>query len=431
MKICVLGTGYVGLVVGTCFAEMGNSVICVDNNIKKIEQLKNYQIPIYEPGLEELIRNNIKEGRLVFTSDLDFAVKESSICFIAVGTPQSEDGSADLQYVCEVAESIAKSMNGYKIIVNKSTVPIGTAKKITKIIKSYSDYPFDIVSNPEFLKQGSAVDDFLRPDRIVIGVDSKKAEKIMYELYEPFVKNQNPIIMMDTKSAEMVKYASNSFLAVKISYINEIADICEKVGADIKKVKQGMCSDPRIGSKFLYPGIGYGGSCFPKDIKALIKTAENNNCNCLMIKSADEINKYQREFFINKINKKFDNNLFGKTFAIWGLAFKPKTNDMREAPSITIIDYLLKNGAKITAYDPKAIDVAKTIFKNTIEYANDAYSCLEKADALILVTEWNEFKNPDFDKIKTLLKKPIIFDGRNQYDKEQLKEQGFEYYCIG
>lgn len=431
MKICVIGTGYVGLVVGTCFAEVGNSVICVDNNIEKIKQLNNIEIPIYEPGLEELIKNNLSENRLQFSIDLDNAVKQSDICFIAVGTPQGEDGSADLQYVCAVAESIAKAMNGYKVIVDKSTVPVGTALKVAEIIKANTNHPFDIVSNPEFLKQGAAVDDFLRPDRVIIGAESEKAQNIMLELYSPFVKNQNPIITMDTKSAEMVKYASNSFLAVKISYINEIANICEKVGADINKVRKGMCADTRIGSKFLYSGIGYGGSCFPKDIKALIKTAEDNNCGCNILKSADAVNKLQREFFINKIVNRFGADLSGKTFAIWGLAFKPKTNDMREAPSVTIINSLLKKGAKIKAYDTKAIETAKSIFGNNIDYGNTAYSILENADALILVTEWNEFKNPDFKKIKSLLKNPIIFDGRNQYNKKMLKELGIEYYNIG
>ena len=431
MKICVIGTGYVGLVAGTCFAEMGNSVICIDNDINKLEQLKNGKIPIYEPGLEELVKTNLIENRLSFSDNLNKAVKESSICFIAVGTPPKEDNSANIQFVYDVAKDISKAMNGYKIIANKSTVPVGTAQKITEIIKANTAYNFDVVSNPEFLKQGAAVNDFLRPDRIIIGADSKKALKIMLELYAPFVKNQNPIITMDTKSAEMVKYASNSFLAVKISYINEIANICESVGADINKVRQGMCSDSRIGTRFLYPGLGYGGSCFPKDIKALIKTAQDNDCDCRMIKAADTINKLQRERFINKITSKFGKNLSGKIFALWGLSFKPKTNDMREAPSITVINYLLQKGAKIRAYDPKAQESAKSIFGDRIEYGVDSYSILKNADALILVTEWNEFKNPDFKKIKSSLKNPIIFDGRNQYDKNILKNMGFEYFHIG
>ena len=431
MKICVIGTGYVGLVAGTCFAEMGNNVICVDNNKEKLKDLEKGIIPIYEPELDNLITYNVKRRRLKFTDDLTSAVKASKVCFIAVGTPQGEDGSADLQYVYQVAEEIGKSMNGYKVIVDKSTVPVGTAEKVSTIIKQHTTYDFDVVSNPEFLKQGAAVEDFLRPDRIVIGADSNKAMQIMKNLYEPFVKNQNPIITMDTKSAEMVKYASNSFLALKISYINEIANICAKVGADINNVRAGMCSDSRIGTKFLYPGLGYGGSCFPKDVKALINTASENNCDCNLLKATDYINKRQRELFLEKIYNKFNDNLEGKTFAIWGLSFKPKTNDMREAPSITIINALLEKGATINAYDPKAYDCAITIFGDKINYCENAYDATNKADALILVTEWNEFRNPDFELLKTNLNNPIIFDGRNQYNDLQLEQLGFEYYRIG
>lgn len=431
MKICVIGTGYVGLVAGTCLAEMGNDVICVDNNSDKLEKLRKGVVPIYEPGLEALIKTNVEEDRLKFSSDLDYAVKESSICFIAVGTPQGEDGSADLKYVLEVAEQIGKSINGYKVIVNKSTVPVGTADKVNEIISSHTDFDFDVVSNPEFLKQGAAVEDFLRPDRVIIGADSERAKQIMLELYSPYVRNQNPIITMDTKSAEMVKYASNSFLAVKISYINEIANICEKTGADINKVRIGMCADSRIGTKFLYPGIGFGGSCFPKDIKALIKTAEDNGCGCKLIKAADEINKKQRELFVEKILAKFGENLEGKLFGVWGLAFKPKTNDMREAPSITIINALLARGAKIQAFDPKAYDLAKPIFGDNIKYCASSYDALTDADALLLLTEWNEFRNPDFDKVKSLLKTPVIFDGRNQYDSTSLEGRGIEYHPVG
>ena len=431
MKVCVIGTGYVGLVAGTCFAEMGNDVICVDNNEKKLEKLKQGIIPIYEPGLEDLIKTNVSENRLTFSNDLDFAVKHSQICFIAVGTPQGEDGSADLQYVFNVAEQIANSINGYKIIVDKSTVPVGTAEKIKQIIASKTDYAFDVVSNPEFLKQGAAVEDFLRPDRVIIGTTSEKAKEIMQKLYSPFVRNQHPIIVMDEKSAEMVKYASNSFLAVKISFANEIANICESVGADANLVRLGMCADTRIGTKFLYPGIGYGGSCFPKDVKALIKTATENNAPCDIIKSADKINHFQREHFVKKVIDRFDNHVEGKKFAVWGLAFKPKTNDMREAPSITIINKLLELGADITAYDPKAFDNAKTIWGDKIKYANSAYEALDNADALLLLTEWNEFRNPDFVKIKSLLKNPIIFDGRNQYTSFNIEDLGFEYYQIG
>lgn len=431
MKVCVIGTGYVGLVAGACLAEMGNDVICVDKDTEKLAKLGKGIIPIYEPGLESLINTNVSENRLSFTNDLKTAIQNSLICFIAVGTPQGEDGSADLKYVYEVAKEIGEAINDYKVIVDKSTVPVGTAEAVSNIIKKYTNCAFDVVSNPEFLKQGAAVDDFLRPDRVVIGADSEKAMEIMKNLYAPFVRNQNPIVTMDTKSAEMVKYASNSFLAVKISFINEIANICEKVGADIDKVRIGMCADTRIGTKFLYPGLGYGGSCFPKDVKALIKTATQNDCECSLLKSADEINKKQRELFINKIIKKFGEDLTGKTFAVWGLAFKPKTNDMREAPSVTIINVLLQRGAKIKAYDPKAYDCAMPIFGDKIEYGQAAYDVLKDSDALLLITEWNEFRNPDFDLIKSSLKSPIIFDGRNQYDSQRLTELGFEYTCVG
>ena len=431
MKVCVIGTGYVGLVAGTCLAEMGNDVICVDNNEEKLAQLKQGIIPIYEPGLEELIKANVSEGRLTFSNDLKMAVQNSLICFIAVGTPQGEDGSADLKYVYEVAESIGKSMNGYKVIVDKSTVPVGTGEEVTKIIKSQTNYDFDVVSNPEFLKQGAAVDDFLKPDRVVIGSNSQKATEIMQELYAPFLRTGNPVIIMDVKSAEMTKYAANSFLAVKISYANEIANICEAVGADAEMVRIGMCADKRIGSQFLFPGLGYGGSCFPKDVKALSKTAIDNNCELKLLKAADEINKLQRQIFIDKIINKFGENLSGKTFAIWGLAFKPKTNDMREAPAITIINELLKRGAKIQAYDPKAFDYAKTLWTDKITYSESSYKAVENADALLLLTEWNEFRRPDFEKIKNLLKTPIIFDGRNQYNGTRLIEKGFDYTCVG
>lgn len=431
MKVCVIGTGYVGLVAGTCLAEMGNNVICVDNDVKKLEQLKQGIVPIYEPGLEDLIKSNVSEGRLEFSSDLEDAVKKSLICFIAVGTPQGEDGSADLQYVMQVAESIGKSINGYKVIVDKSTVPVGTAERVTEIIKALTDEPFDVVSNPEFLKQGAAVEDFIRPDRVIIGADSEKAKNIMLELYEPFVRNQNPIITMDTRSAEMVKYASNSFLAVKISYANEIANLCEAVGADANMVRLGMCADTRIGTKFLYPGLGYGGSCFPKDVKAILKTANIYGTQCPIIESADKTNKRQRQLFINKILKRFGENLSGLTFAVWGLAFKPKTNDMREAPSITVINALLERGAKIQAYDPKAYDCAKIIFGDKIEYANSSYEALKDADGMLLITEWNEFRRPDYEKMKLLMKNPVIFDGRNQYNVEKMRAKGFEYYQVG
>lgn len=431
MKICVIGTGYVGLVVGTCLSEMGNNVVCVDTDIKKLEMLEKGVIPIYEPGLEELIKVNVSEERLKFTSDLDFAVKNSQICFIAVGTPQGEDGSADLKYVYQVAESIGKSINGYKVIVDKSTVPVGTAEKVTEIIKKQTEFEFDVVSNPEFLKQGAAVDDFLKPDRVIIGSNSKKATEIMQELYAPFLRTGNPVIVMDVKSAEMTKYASNSFLAVKISYANEIANICEKVGADAEMVRIGMCADKRIGSQFLFPGLGYGGSCFPKDVKALIKTAKDYNCSSKLLESADIVNKEQRLLFVDKILKYYDKNIEGKVFAVWGLAFKPKTNDMREAPSITIVNKLLDAGAIVKAYDPKAFELARTIFKDRITYCDNAYEALEGADAMLLLTEWNEFRRPDFEKIKSKMKAPVIFDGRNQYNSNRLKSNGFEYFCVG
>lgn len=431
MNITVVGTGYVGLVAGACLADMGNTVICVDNNEEKIEQLKNGIIPIYEPGLEELVNANVKENRLLFSTDLDSSVKNSLVCFIAVGTPQGEDGSADLQYVFNVAESIAKSMNGYKVIVDKSTVPVGTADKVAEIVKTNTNHPFDVVSNPEFLKQGNAVDDFLKPDRVVIGSNSDKATAIMQEIYSPFFRTGNRVIVMDVRSAEMTKYASNSFLATKISFMNEIANLCEKLGADAEMVRVGMSTDSRIGNKFLFPGLGYGGSCFPKDVKALIKTGSENNCEMSIIKAADKVNKEQRKIFVQKIIDRFGLDLSGLTFAVWGLAFKPKTNDMREAPAITIINELLLKGAKIKAFDPKAMPLAQTIFGNKIEYCNNSYDTIDNADCLLLLTEWNEFRRPDFEKILELMNKPIIFDGRNQYDKYRLQEKGIEYYQIG
>lgn len=431
MKICVIGTGYVGLVVGTCLAEMGNNVICVDNDLRKLAKLEEGIVPIYEPGLEELMKANISEGRLSFTSDLAMAVQKSLVCFIAVGTPQSEDGSADLHYVEGVAEEIGKAINNYKVIVDKSTVPVGTADRVTEIIKKYTTHDFDVISNPEFLKQGAAVDDFLKPDRVVIGSNSQKATEIMQELYAPFLRTGNPVIIMDVKSAEMTKYAANSFLAVKISYANEIANICEAVGADAEMVRIGMCSDKRIGSQFLFPGLGYGGSCFPKDVKALLKTAVDYNCGHRLLEAADEVNKEQRVIFINKILRKYGADLSGKTFAVWGLTFKPKTNDMRMAPAITIINALLELGAKVKAYDPKGFEQAEMIWGDKIVYAANSYDAVKDADCLLLLTEWNEFRRPDFDKIKTLMKSPVVFDGRNLYDPKRMRQRGFEYRCVG
>lgn len=431
MRICVIGTGYVGLVAGTCLADMGNDVICVDNDLEKLIKLNDGIVPIYEPGLEELIKANVTEGRLKFSSDLDNAVKQSLVCFIAVGTPQGQDGAANMQYVMDVAEGIGKSINGYKVIVDKSTVPVGTADKVTEVIKKYYDGEFDVVSNPEFLKQGAAVDDFLKPDRVVIGSNSPKATAIMQEVYAPFFRTASRFVIMDVKSAEMTKYAANSFLAIKISYANEIANICEAVGADAEMVRIGMCSDKRIGSQFLFPGLGYGGSCFPKDVMALMKTAKDNNCTCRLIEAADEINKEQRVIFITKILQRFGMNLAGTTFGVWGLTFKPKTNDMRMAPSITIINALLGFGARIKVYDPKGFEQAKNVFGDRVIYANNSYDALKDADCMLLLTEWNEFRRPDFDRIKGLMKSPVIFDGRNQYDAERLKQRGFEYHCIG
>ncbi len=431
MKVCVIGTGYVGLVAGACLAQMGNSVICVDKDADKIEKLKNGIIPIYEPLLDDLVAFNSSKGRLFFSCDLKDAVKKSQICFIAVGTPEDKNGCADLSSVYETAREIAGCLDNYKIIVNKSTVPVGTGYKIRDLIKSVTDVDFDIVSNPEFLKQGAAVEDFLKPDRVVIGSDSPRATKIMQELYAPHTLNGNPVMIMDIKSAEMTKYAANSFLALKISYINEIANICEKTGADALMVKNAVCADKRIGSKFFYAGIGFGGSCFPKDLKALINTANDSGIDPVVLKAAYDTNLKQRKVFTDKILKRFNNNLKGKTFGVWGLSFKPQTNDMREAPSITIINTLLDCGAKIKAFDPKAFDEAKKIFKDSIEYSKTSYEALLDADALLLLTEWHEFRMPDFAKMKENLKAPVIFDGRNQYDPKILKEHGFEYHCIG
>ncbi len=431
MKITVIGTGYVGLVAGACLADMGNDVICIDNNPNKIELLKKGIIQIYEPGLEELVKTNLAENRLVLSDDLEMAVKKSDVCFITVGTPQEEDGSADLKYVYEVSESIAKSMNRYKVIVNKSTVPVGTAKKVEEIIKQNTAYPFDVVSNPEFLKQGNAVDDFLHPDRIIIGSNSDKATKIMLDIYSSFCRTGNRVIVMDVKSAEMTKYAANSFLATKISFMNEIANLCEKVGANAEMVRVGISMDSRIGNKFLFPGLGYGGSCFPKDVKALIKTGTENGCDMSIIRAVDKVNKDQRDIFVEKIARRFNGNLTGKTIGVWGLSFKPKTNDMREAPSITIINKLLDMGASIKAFDPKAMDCAKYHFADRIIYSKTAYKALENADCMLLLTEWNEFRHPDFDKIKSVMNSAIIFDGRNLYCSDKLKDIGFEYYNIG
>ncbi len=430
MNICIIGTGYVGLVAGACFADMGNSVICMDKDSEKIEKLKRGIIPIYEPGLSELIEKNVQANRLEFTDDIKYSTEKSKVCIITVATPQDKDGSCNLSAVIEVAEEIAKYSKEYKVLVNKSTVPVGTADKIKQIIKKITNVPIDIVSNPEFLKQGSAVDNFLSPDRVIIGSDSEKALKIMQDIYSTYFKKNNRIMTMDIKSAEMTKYAANAFLSAKISFINEIANLCSKVGADVEQVRLGISADTRIGNKFLFPGIGFGGSCFPKDVNALIAIAKENGCESRMLEAVRDVNINQRKIFLNKIINYYNGDIKGKTFAIWGLAFKPKTNDMREAPSIDIINGLIERGAKIKAYDPKAMDNAKKIFGNKIEYTNYSFQVFDNADALILLTEWNDFRNPDFEVIKSKLKDKIIFDGRNQYNREMLKNLGINYINI-
>lgn len=431
MNITIIGTGYVGLTLGACLAEVGNNVICVDKDIDKIHNLNNGIISIYEPELPEIIKHNQDENRLNFSVDLENAVKFSDICFITVGTPAKSDGNTDLSYIEEAAEQVAKAMNGYKIIVNKSTSPVGTADKISEIIRNYTAYPFDVAVNPEFLRQGNAVRDFLCPDRIIIGTNNADTATIIEKIYIPIIKDKSKIIHMDIKSAEITKYASNCFLATKISLINEFANLCEKTGANIKKVEEGLGADTRIGNEFLNAGLGYGGSCFPKDIKALIKTAENYSCNMNILKSVDNTNQKQRQIFLNKIYNKFGKDLNGKMFALLGLSFKPNTDDLREAPSITIINDLLKSGAKIKAYDPKANNNAKKIFNNKIILSENLYNVFDNSDAILLLTEWEEFKHLDFDKVKTLMKSPIIFDGRNIYNAERLREISFECYQLG
>lgn len=431
MKICVIGTGYVGLVVGTGLAETGNKVICVDKDETKIKKLENNVIPIYEPGLEELVIRNRKEERLYFTTSVKDAVSNSEIIYIAVGTPEKDDGTVDLSYVFAVTEEIGEAMgNKYKIIVNKSTVPVGTARKVQKIIKKKTKAKFDVISNPEFLKEGTALQDFMKPDRIIIGTDSPKAAEKIKDLYEPFVRTGNPILIMRVESAEMAKYASNTMLACRISFMNEIANLCDKVGADVEEVRIGMGKDPRIGSKFLFPGIGYGGSCFPKDVKGIIQKGKEYGLTMKMCESVDLVNEAQKKLMFKKIKERF-NELKGIKIAVWGLSFKPQTDDMREAASIVTINLLLSEGAEIKAYDPKALENAREIFKDKIEYGDTPYDCLNEAEALVILTEWNEFRNPDFEKIGALMSKKIIFDGRNIYDPERVKDSGFEYYGIG
>jgi UDPglucose 6-dehydrogenase len=441
MKVCVIGAGYVGLVAGTCFAESGNDVICVDMNAAKIEGLKNGIIPIYEPGLKELVLRNSGEGRLSFTTDLPFAIKESLINFIAVGTPPGEDGSADLQHVLDVARTIGREMESFKIIVNKSTVPVGTADKVRGVVKEELDkrrlpMEFDVVSNPEFLKEGAAIDDFMKPDRVVIGTDNVRTAEIMKELYSPFMRKSNRLITMDIRSAEMTKYAANAMLATKISFMNQIANLCELMGADVAAVREGIGSDSRIGHDFLFPGVGYGGSCFPKDVKALVKSAEECNYDFILLKAVETVNERQKMVLTEKIiarlaDHSLEKPLAGKTIGIWGLSFKPRTDDMREAPSVTIINRLLEMGAEVRAHDPEAIREATKIFGERISYSNNQYEILKNADALAIVTEWSEYRNPDFDKIKVLLNSPLIFDGRNLYEPRRMNFAGFEYFPIG
>jgi len=431
MRICVIGTGYVGLVVGTGLAETGNKVYCVDKDQNKIEQLKKGIIPIYEPGLEELVKRNHKEKRLFFSTSLKETVPDSDIIYIAVGTPEKEDGTVDLSHVMAVAEEIGENIgNSYKIIINKSTVPVGTAKKVKKIIENKTKRTFDVVSNPEFLKEGTALQDFMKPDRIIIGTDNPDAAEKMKELYEPFVRTGNPILVMKTESAEMTKYASNTMLASRISFMNEIANLCEKVGADIEEVRIGMGKDPRIGSKFLFAGIGYGGSCFPKDVKGIIHKGKEHGLCMKVCGSVDQVNEAQKKLIFNKIKERF-NELEGKRMALWGLSFKPQTDDMREAPSIVTINLLISEGVHLKVYDPQAMNNAKEIFKDKIEYCNTPYDCLNDSEALIVNTEWNEFRHPDFQSIGELMAKKIIFDGRNVYDPIKVKNAGFEYYGIG
>ena len=458
MNICVIGTGYVGLVAGTCFADSGNDVISVDIDAKKIEKLNRGEIPIYEPGLEELVKRNTKEGRLRFTTDLSYGVKESLICFIAVGTPPGGDGSADLKYVLEAARNIAGDMDGYRIIVNKSTVPVGTADKVKAAIQEELDkrskkYEFDVVSNPEFLKEGAAIDDFMKPDRVIIGTNSAHAAEIMKELYSSFMRKTDRLIMMDVRSAEMTKYAANAMLATKISFINEIANLCELVGADIDNVRKGIGTDSRIGFEFLFPGVGYGGSCFPKDVQAMIRTAGEYGYDMKILKSVEDVNYRQKGVIVDKMLKYFEARgkgqgakvsktdsrlqtqdsrpLEGKVIGIWGLSFKPQTDDMREAPSITIINSLLDAGARIKAHDPEAMTEAMKIFGNKVEYLKDNYEVVKDTDALVVITEWNEFRRPNFEKMRKLMKTPVIFDGRNIYDPDEMRGMGFTYYGIG
>jgi UDPglucose 6-dehydrogenase len=437
LKITIIGSGYVGLVTGTCFAEMGNDVLCVDVDEKKIKNLKKGIVPIYEPGLGEMIERNLSEGRLNFTTDINDGVKDSQFIFIAVGTPQGEDGSADLQYIINAARDIGRKIEKYTVIVNKSTVPVGTYIKVKQAIneelrKRGKEIEFDVVSNPEFLKEGSAIEDFMKPDRVIIGTDNEQSTRLMKDLYSPFFRKGDRILIMDIPSSELTKYASNAMLSAKITFMNELSILCEKVGADIEFVRRGIGSDSRIGSAFLFAGLGYGGSCFPKDVKALIKTSNDLGLDAKILSSVDKVNKEQRYRFIEKIIMHYNNDVKGKTFAVWGLSFKPQTDDMREAPSIDIINKLREMGAYIKAHDPIAMGTAKAVLgTKDIDYITNYYDTLKNADALLLLTEWHQFRKPDFEKMKTIMKNPVIFDGRNQYEPSVMKEKGFVYFCFG
>jgi UDPglucose 6-dehydrogenase len=430
MKIAVIGTGYVGLVAGACLAEGGNDVICVDKDAAKIRTLTRGGIPIYEPGLEELVRRNRHERRLSFTTTLARAVRESAIVFIAVGTPQDEDGAADLQHVLAVAREIAAAMNGYRVIVNKSTVPVGTAARVREIIRRETTHPFSVVSNPEFLKQGAAVEDFMKPDRVVIGAEDPRATEMLLELYSPFTRTGAPIMVMNCASAELTKYAANAMLATRISFMNEVANVCELVGADVDEVRRAIGADRRIGTSFLFPGVGYGGSCFPKDVKAMIRFAAEKNYEFRLLQAVEAVNAYQKTRLFTKMKAHFG-ALKGKTVAVWGLAFKPRTDDMRDAPSITLIEALLSAGATVQAYDPEATKVARRIFGSRVTFAARNYDALKGADCLAIVTEWSEFRRPDFARMRKLMRSPVVFDGRNLFTPEQMKHNGFTYYSIG
>jgi len=431
MKLCVIGTGYVGLVAGTCFAESGNDVVCVDNVAAKIEALRRGQVPIYEPGLEELIRRNVTEGRLTFTTDLADAVRRSHVCFVAVGTPSGDDGAADLSAVYGVGREIGRAMTGYRVVVAKSTVPVGSHARLREEIASATTHPFDVVSNPEFMKEGAAIEDFMKPDRVVIGSDSPHAVEVMRELYEPFVRTGNPILVMDNTSAEMTKYAANALLATRISFMNEVANLCERMGADVEDVRRGIGYDRRIGHHFLFPGVGYGGSCFPKDVKAIIHTAQRRGMTFPLLAAVEAVNDAQKRLLVEKVVGEFGEDLAGRRFAVWGLAFKPRTDDMREAPSIPITEGLLARGASVAVHDPEALAEARKQFGERVTYHRVNYDALAGADALLIVTEWNEFRRPDFERMRGLMKTPIIIDGRNVYDPDVMTQHGFTYLSMG